>query len=57
MREYVDIIDTYIYYNAITKTGNEGVGTAVGLFKSVISFTLVITVDRIAKACGERGII
>ena len=57
VREYVDIIDTYIYYNAITKTGNEGIGTAVGLFKSVIGFILVISVDRIAKACGERGII
>ena len=57
IREDVNIIDTYIYYHAITKTGNEGVGTAIGLFKSVISFTLVIIVDRIAKACGERGII
>ena len=57
VREYVDIIDTYIYYNAITKSGNEGIGTAVGLFKSVVGFILVISVDRIAKACGERGII
>ena len=57
VREYADIIDTYIYYNAITKTGNEGIGTAVGLFKSVVGFILVISVDRIAKACGERGII
>ena len=57
IREDVNIIDTYIYYHAITKSGNEGIGTAIGLFKSVISFTLVIIVDRIAKACGERGII
>ena len=53
----VAIIDTYIYHHAIVNASKAGVGTAVGLFKSVIGFTLVIIVDRIAKACGERGII
>ena len=53
----VNIIDTYIYYHYVSGSGNAGLGTAIGLFKSVISFVLVITVDRIAKACGERGII
>ena len=55
----VDIIDTYIYRNYLFTFDPDlaGVGTAVGLFKSVIGFFLVITVDRIAKACGERGII
>ena len=57
IREDVHIIDTYIYYHSIKGTDGVGVGTAIGLFKSVISFILVITVDRIAKACGERGII
>ena len=57
IREDVNIIDTYIYYHAIVGSDSAGVGTAIGLFKSVISFTLVIIVDRIAKACGERGII
>ena len=57
IREDVNIIDTYIYYHTIIGTDSAGVGTAIGLFKSVISFILVITVDRIAKACGERGII
>ncbi len=57
IREEVNIIDTYIYYHAIVGSDSAGVGTAIGLFKSVISFALVITVDRIAKACGERGII
>ena len=52
----IEIIDTYIFHYGIGK-GNYGVGTAIGLFKSVIGFILVITVDRIAKACGERGII
>lgn len=57
VREDINIIDTYIYYHAIVGSDSAGVGTAIGLFKSVISFTLVIIVDRIAKACGERGII
>ena len=57
IQEDVNIIDTYIYYHYLKSSGNAGLGTAIGLFKSVISFALVITVDRIAKACGERGII
>ena len=57
IRDEINIIDTYIYYNYVGTTNNAGIGAAIGLFKSVISFTLVITVDRIAKACGERGII
>ena len=57
IQEDVNIIDTYIYYHAIRGSDGAGVGTAIGLFKSVISFGLVIGVDRIAKACGERGII
>ena len=56
--KYADILDTYIYRQILGGTFiNPGVGTAVGLFKSVVSFILVITADRIAKACGERGII
>ena len=57
IREDVNIIDTYIYYHYVSGSGNAGIGTAIGLFKSVVSFAFVITVDRIAKACGERGII
>ena len=56
VEDEIEIIDTYIYHYGIGE-GNFGVGTAIGLFKSVIGFILVITVDRIAKACGERGII
>jgi len=55
--EQVDILDTYIYRQTFTNLVNPGVGTAIGLFKSVVSFVLVIAVDRIAKLCGERGIL
>ena len=55
--EQADILDTYIYRETFQSFRNPGIGTAVGLFKSVVSFILVIATDRIAKACGERGII
>ena len=54
----VQIIDTLIF-TATQATGDllPGPATAIGLFKSVVGFVLVITTDRIAKLCGERGII
>lgn len=53
-----DILDTYIYRKTLYEGGlTAGEGTAIGLFKSVVSFLLVISVDRIAKLCGERGVI
>jgi len=56
--DVVDIIDTYIYsITFVNRQYNEGVSVAIGLFKSVVGFFLVITTDRIAKLCGERGII
>jgi putative aldouronate transport system permease protein len=56
--EAADIIDTYIFRQTfVSGEMSVGVGTAIGLFKSLVSFILVITVDRIAKLCGERGII
>lgn len=54
----VQIIDTLIYQSTlVSKNLTEGQSTAIGLFKSVVGFVLVLTTDRIAKACGERGII
>ena len=58
VEDVTQIIDTYIYQiTFVSHQYREGVTTAMGLFKSVIGFVLVITTDRIAKACGERGII
>ena len=54
----VQIIDTLIYQGTFqTWSFTYGQSTALGLFKSVVGFALVITTDRIAKLCGERGII
>ena len=55
--EVADILDTYIYRYTIGTGQRPGEGAAIGLFKSVVSFILVIIVDRIAKLSGERGII
>lgn len=54
----VQIIDTLIYQSTFVDSSlTNGQSTAIGLFKSLIGFVLVITTDRIAKLCGERGII
>jgi putative aldouronate transport system permease protein len=42
-----DIIDTYVYRSSL-QNGQYGFGTAVGLFKSVISFILIVIAYRIA---------
>ncbi len=55
--DVADIIDTYIYRSTFREWQPAEIGAAVGLFKSVVSFILVIIVDRIAKLSGERGII
>ena len=52
-----DILDTYIYRQTFVSGMPAGQGTAIGLFKAVVSFILVLSVDRIAKLTGERGII
>ena len=60
--DYVNIIDTLVYQACMGGGGLDSAlttaeGAALGLFKSVFGFILVIITDRIAKACGERGII
>jgi putative aldouronate transport system permease protein len=42
-----DIIDTYVYRSSLLN-GQYGFGTAVGLFKSVISFLLILIAYRLA---------
>lgn len=50
-----DIIDTYVYRIGLTE-GKYSLSTAVGLFKSVINFVLLIVANRLARRFGERGI-
>lgn len=51
-----DIIDTYIYRITFQTGCNFGFSTAVGFFKSVINFGLLVIFDRLARNCGENGI-
>ena len=55
--DVADILDTYIYRTTLIEFEKAERGAAIGLFKSVVSFILVLMVDRIAKLSGERGII
>ena len=50
-----DIIDTYVYRMGLQE-GKFELATAVGLFKSVINFTLVVIANKVARMAGEEGI-
>ena len=50
-----DIIDTYVFRIGI-KQMEYSFATAVGLFKSVVSFVLVVVVNTVAKRLGYDGI-
>ena len=53
-----DVIDTYIYRITFQSSSamDYGFSTAVGLFKNVINFILLITANQVAKAMGSDGI-
>ncbi len=52
--DYSDVLDTYSYRYGL-KNGMYSYGTAVGLFKSVFSFVLVIIANRITKYFSDDG--
>ncbi len=54
--EVADIFDTYVYRQGLL-SAQFSYSTAVGLFKSVINFAVVIVFDRIAKHCGFAGLL
>ena len=51
-----DIIDTYIYRLTFQNPQNFGFMTAVGVFKSVINFALLMTANWGARLMGEQGL-
>ena len=55
-RNVADVFDTYVYNTGIVN-GQLSYSTAVGLFKSVVGFILVVGADRLAKYLGEEGIL
>lgn len=51
---YSDVLDTYAYRYGL-KNGMYSYGTAVGLFKSVVSFILVMSANRISKRFNDNN--
>ncbi len=50
-----DIIDTYVYRIGL-QDGMFELSTAVGLFKSVINFLLILGANKLARYAGEEGV-
>ncbi|HEY8391090.1 MAG TPA: ABC transporter permease subunit [Clostridia bacterium] len=53
---FYDIIDTYLYRIAFVEGANYSLATALGLFKSVVGFVIIIITNKIANKLGDAGI-
>jgi putative aldouronate transport system permease protein len=54
-REVGEVFDTYVYTKGLTQA-QYGYSAAVGMFKSVFGFVLVLGANWLAKRFGEEGI-
>ncbi len=54
-RSVSDVFDTYIYMRSVVN-GNYSLGTAMGLFKSLVGVVMVLIANRLAKRFGESGL-
>ena len=54
--EYGDIIDTYIYRTGLKSNGDYALSSALGFFKSMIGFILVLTTNYISNKLTGEGI-
>ena len=54
-----DIIDTYIYRLSFVRASNVNLGfpTAVGLFKNIINFVLLLSANAMARALGQKAVL
>ncbi len=50
-----EVFDTYVYTRGI-KQGQYSYATAVGLFKSIVSMTMVLMANKLSKILGESGL-
>lgn len=53
---YSDVLDTYAYRYGL-KNGMYSYGTAVGLFKSIVSFILVMSANKISKRYNDSAVL
>ena len=52
-----EVIDTYSYKMGLASSmPNYSYGTAIGLFKSVVCFILLMIVNKIAQKCGDTSL-
>jgi putative aldouronate transport system permease protein len=50
-----EVFETFIYKIGLNQ-GDYSYSTAVGLFKSIIGLTMVLTVNKLAKRLGQEGV-
>lgn len=56
IKDSIDVIDTYVHDITFSATPSYGFSTAVGLFKSVINFILLITSNYVIKKIRGSGL-
>jgi putative aldouronate transport system permease protein len=54
--EVSDVIGTFIYRVGLTTVGNYDLATAVGLFNTMINFTLLVTVNAVVRRVAGTGL-
>ena len=55
--DVADIIDTYVYRISFQQTPDFGFSTAVGMFKGIVNLVLILTVNKVVKSFGQKGIV
>ena len=55
VRDFSSVISTYVYQMGIV-SGQYNVGTAIGLFQSVVGLTLLLGTNAVARRFGEKGL-
>ncbi|MBQ8526315.1 MAG: sugar ABC transporter permease [Clostridia bacterium] len=55
--DVADIIDSYVYRITFQQTPDFGFSTAVGMFKGVVNLILILTVNKVVKSFGQKGIV
>lgn len=53
--EVADVFETYVYRIGLVEM-RYGFSTAVGLFKSCVSFVMLVSANKLSRMLGERGI-
>ncbi len=57
VQKTIDILDTYVYRITFQQAPDFSYSTAVGLFKSLVGFAMVMTVNKITKKLEGTGIL